>query len=189
MPVLVAYGVPPNKIKLFSSTGVNLHKTWQFEPRTFTGAVRESFERLLRIALLAFAGTEIPDLARADYRFVPDFQTLGRLLTRGRYARLVYYGHALSDGVTLLPLHRITAQQLAQVLAGSAVEHVDIFGCNSSAIGALLASLLPRLKVGTLRGKRFDDIEVNLATMQLTDFRILSQPVFHLGPAPQATSR
>jgi len=121
MPVLVAYGVPPNKIKLFSSTGVNLQKTWQFEPKTFAGAARSSFERLLRIALLAFAGTEIPDLARADYRFVPDIQTLGRSLLGGRYARLVYYGHALSDGVTLLPLHRITAQQLAQVLTGSTV--------------------------------------------------------------------
>ena len=58
MSVLVAYGIPPNKIKLFSHTGVNLHQTWQFEPKAFTGAVRENFERLLRTALLAFAGTE-----------------------------------------------------------------------------------------------------------------------------------
>jgi hypothetical protein len=69
------------------------------------------------------------------------------------------------------------------------VEHVDIFGCNSSAIGALLSSLVPRIKVGTLRGRRFDDIEVNMQTMQLTDFRILSQPVFHLGPVAQATPK
>jgi hypothetical protein len=123
MSVLVAYGVPPNKIKLFSRTGVNLHQTWQFEPKTFAGAARENFERLLRTALLAFAGTEVPDLARADYRFVPDVQTLGSLLARG------------------------------------------------------------------LRGRRFDDIEVKLQTMQLTDFRILSQPVFHLGPVAAATTK
>ena len=189
MSVLVAYGVPPNKIKLFSRTGVDLHQTWQFEPKTFTGAVRENFERLLRTALVDFAGTEVPDLARGDYRFVPDVQTLGSLLARGRYARLIYYGHALTDGITLLPLHRITAQQVAQVLAGSTVGHIDIFGCNSSAIGALLSSLIPRIKVGTLRGRRFDDIEVNMQTMQLMDFRILSQPVFHLGPVTQAAPK
>ena len=193
MSVLVAYGVPPNKIKLFSSTGVNLHQTWQFEPKTFTGPARENFERLLRSALMAFVALEVPyevpDLAKTDFRFVPDIQTLGSLLARGRYSRLIYYGHALTDGVTLLPLHRITAQQLAQALEGSSVQHLDLFGCNSSAIGALLSSLLPRIRVGTLRGKRFDDIVVNTQTMRLTDFQIVPQPVFHLGPSAQPTPK
>src|SRR5437870_5138609 len=75
------------------------------------------------------------------------------------------------------------APQLAQVLKGATVKHVDILGCNSSAIGALLASLAPGVQVGVLRGRRFDDFEVNMQTMQPTDFRILPQPVYHFGSA------
>lgn len=179
--VLVAYGIPPNKIKLFSSTGMDLHKTWQFDPKTFTGPIRAKFEELLRTALPILVKNEIPDIVHADYRFVSDAQTLQQVLAHGGYTHLVYYGHALADGVTLLPLHRITAPQLAQVLKGATVKHVDILGCNSSAIGALLASLAPGVQVGVLRGKRFDDFEVNMQTMQPTDFRILPQPVYHFG--------
>lgn len=69
-----------------------------------------------------------------------------------RYDRVIYYGHALADGITLAPLQRITAPQIAHALKGSGVEHVDILGCDSSSIGALLATLVPGLTVGTLRG-------------------------------------
>jgi len=182
MSVLVAYGVPPNKIKLFSVTGQDLHKTWHFDPHTFKGQVRANFERLLRTALQEFVGSEIPDLAIADFQFTPDLTTLSTALLQRRYTTLVYYGHALTDGVTLLPLHRITARQLASVIGHSGVRHVDILGCNNSAIGALLSTLAPDIVVGTLRGRRFDDIAVDMHTMRLTDFKIAPQAVFHLGP-------
>lgn len=73
-------------------------------------------------------------------------------LASHRHNRVIYYGHALSDGVTLAPLQRITTPQIAHALRGSGVEHVDILGCDSSSIGALLATLVPDLIVGTLRG-------------------------------------
>lgn len=180
--VLVAYGIPPNKIKLFSNAGVDLHKTWQFDPKTFTGTTRAKFEQFLRGALPTLVGNDVPDLVQADYRFVSDAPTLQQVIVHGAYTNLVYYGHALVDGVTLLPLHRITAQQLAQILKGATVKHVDILGCNSSAFGALLASLVSGVQVGVLRGKRFDDFEVNIQTLQLAGFRIVPQPVYHFGP-------
>lgn len=189
MSVLVAYGIPPNKIKLFSRTGKDLHQTWQFEPKTFTGIARDNFEQLLRAALVAFIGAEVPNVVGADFRFVPDIQTLSGLLIHGRYTHLIYYGHALADGVTLLPLHRISAPQLAQVLKSSRVEHVDLLGCNSSAIGALLSSLTPNIKVGALRSRRFDDIQVDMQTLRLTSFWILPQPVYHFGPISKPTAK
>jgi len=185
MALLVAYGVPPNKIKLFSALGQDLHKTWQFEPHTFKGQLRATFEQLLRAALQDFIGTELPDLAHADLRFIPDLATLSSALLQRRYTNLVYYGHALTDGLTLLPLHRITARQLAGVLGHSGVQHVDILGCSSSAIGALLSTLVPDIVVGTLRGRRFDDVAVDMHTMRLIGFKIESQTVFHLGPTAQ----
>jgi hypothetical protein len=76
-------------------------------------------------------------------------------------------------------LRRITAPQIAHALKGSGVEHVDILGCDSSAIGALLATLVPGLTVGTLRGKRFDDFTVDPSTMKIQDFTIVPMPIFH----------
>jgi len=96
-----------------------------------------------------------------------------------RCSRVVYYGHALPDGVTLAPLQKITAPQVAHALKGSGVDHVDILGCDSSAIGALLATLVPGLTVGTLRGKRFDDFRVDPSTMKIQDFTIVPMPIFH----------
>ena len=62
---------------------------------------------------------------------------------------------------------------------------MDILGCNSSAIGALLSTLVPDIVVGTLRGRRFDDVAVDMHTMRLIGFKIESQTVFHLGPTAQ----
>ncbi len=181
MATLVAYGVPPNKIKLFSATHRDLHKTWQLDPKEFKGETRANFERLFRRSLQESFGSEVPDLAQADYLFVPDLRTLSAALATRRYARLVYYGHALSDGVTLAPLHRIAAPQLAPVLKASGVQRFDILGCNSSAIGGLIATLVPGMTVGTLRGRIFDDVEIDMRTMNLLNFTIVPQKIFPLG--------
>jgi hypothetical protein len=70
------------------------------------------------------------------------------------------------------------------MIHGTGIEHLDILGCRSTAFAAQLASAMPKLTVGNLRGKRYDDIEVDLYTMQLTKFTILPQTVFHFGPTP-----
>jgi hypothetical protein len=76
-------------------------------------------------------------------------------------------------------LQRNTAPQIAHALKGSGVEHVDILGCDSSSIGALLATLVPGLTVGTLRGKRFDDFKVDPPTMKIQDFTIVPMQILH----------
>jgi hypothetical protein len=40
--VLVVYGVPPNRILLFTLHGKNLHKEWKFDAKTFGGAQRRA---------------------------------------------------------------------------------------------------------------------------------------------------
>jgi len=120
-------------------------------------------------------------VSQAKYLFTPDVQSLTMAVASGRHNRVIYYGHALADGVTLAPLKRITAPQIAHALKGSGVVHVDIWGCDSSAIGALLATLVPGLTVGTLRGKRFDDFKVDPSTMKIQDFTIVPMQIFHFG--------
>jgi hypothetical protein len=56
---------------------------------------------------------------------------------------------------------------------------VDILSCDSSAIGALISTLVPGLTVGTLRGKRFDDFKVDPSTMKIQDFTIVPMQIFH----------
>lgn len=179
MATLVAYGMPQKKIPLRSASGVPLHKTLHFDSKNFTGKVRDDFEKALRVALQRFIGSEVPDVAQAKYLFTPDIKTLSMALGTHLYDRVVYYGHALADGVTLAPQQRITAPQIAQALKGSAVGHLDILGCDSSAIGALISTLVPGLTVGTLRGKRFDDFKVDPSTMKIQDFMIVPMQIFH----------
>jgi len=186
VPVLVAYGVPPNHIELFSATGRDLHREWKFDPKTFSGRTRQNFEWKLRSALSRFLASEVPSIGHADYRFVPDIATLNRLLQTRRYDHVIYYGHAVDDGATLKPLHKITVLQLELALKGSGVTHIDILGCRSTAIAARLAMDLPLLTIGNLRGRRFDDVEVDLRTMRLKTLSIVPQPVFHFGPKPAA---
>lgn len=181
MATLVVYGVPPKRIKLFSAAHRDLHKTWQFVPNEFQGAIRDNFERLLRPAMLEFMRAEAPDIAQADYRFAPDIQTIRAALASRHYDRVVYYGHALSDGVTLAPLKRITGPELAIVLKGAGVKHFDILGCNSFSVGSLIKLQAPGITVGVIYGKREDDFEVDVRTMQLTGFSIAQQVVHHPG--------
>ncbi len=181
MATLVMYGVPPKRIKLFSAKHRDLHKVWQFVPSEFKGAIRHNFERLLRPAMQEFMRAEAPDIAQADYRFAPDIQTIRAVLASRHYDRVVYYGHALSDGVTLAPLTRITGPELATVLKAAGVKHFDILGCNSFAIGSLIKLQAPGMAVGVVYGKREDDFDVDLRTMQLIGFSISPQVVHHPG--------
>lgn len=183
MATLVVYGVPPKRIKLFSATHRDLHKTWQFIPAEFKGAIRDNFERLLRPAIQEFMRDEDPDIAQADYRFAPDVQTIRAALAARHYDRVVYYGHALSDGVTLAPLKRITGPEVATVLKSASVKHFDILGCNSFAVGSLIKLHAPEITVGVVYGKREDDFEVDVRTMKLIGFSIARQPVYHPGSA------
>ena len=123
-------------------------------------------------------------IAHAQYRFIASAADLRSALPGGRYTHVMYYGHAVDDGGTLKPLQKITVTELQHVLQGSGVDHLDILGCRSTAFAAQLASAMPKLKVGNLRGKRFDDIEVDLRSMQLTKFTIVPQVVFHFAPPP-----
>lgn len=122
MATLVAYGMPQKKIPLRSASGAPLHKTLHFDSKNFTGKVRDDFEKALRVALQRFIGSEVPEVAQAKFLFTPDIKTLSMALGTHLYDRVVYYGHALADGVTLAPLHRITAPQIAQALKGSGVK-------------------------------------------------------------------
>ena len=184
--VLVVYGVPPNRVHLFSATGKDLHTEWSFDPKTFNGKIRENFEQLLRTALTSFLITEVPEIAHARYRFISSAGDLRAAMHGGRYTHIVYYGHAVDDGATLKPLHKITVTELRHLLQGSGVDHIDILGCKSTTFASQLASAMPKLNVGNLRGKRFDDIEVDLRSMKLTNFTIVPQVVFHFAPTPAA---
>jgi hypothetical protein len=184
--VLVAYGLPPNRVHLFSATGRDLHTEWKFDPTTFNGRTRQMFEQLLRTALNSFLMSEVPEIAHAHYRFITSAGELRAALHGGRYTHIVYYGHAVDDGATLKPLHKITVTELRHLLQGSGVDHIDLLGCKSTTFASQLASVMPNLSVGNLRGKRFDDIEVDLRSMQLTNFTIVPQVVFHFSPAPAA---
>lgn len=179
MATLVAYGMPQKTIPLRSASGAPLHKTLHFDSKNFTGKVRDDFEKALSVALQRFIGSEVPDVSQAKYLFTPDIKTLSMAVASRRYNRVIYYGHALADGVTLAPLQRITAPQIAHALKGSGVTHVDILGCDSSSIGALLATLVPGLSLGTLRGKRFDDFKVDPSAMKIQDFTIVPMQIFH----------
>ena len=90
-----------------------------FDSKNFTGKVRDDFEKALSVALQRFIGSEVPDVSQAKYLFTPDIKTLSMAVASRRYNRVIYYGHALADGVTLAPLHRITAPQIAHALKGS----------------------------------------------------------------------
>jgi hypothetical protein len=182
--VLVAYGVPPNRVHLFSNLGRDLHTEWKFDAATFNGKTRQNFERLLRTALTSFLMNELPEITHADYRFIASASELGKALQSHRYTHVVYYGHAVDDGGTLKPLDKVSVRELQHVLQNSGVEQVDILGCRSMTFAAQLASALPKLAVGYLRGKRYDDIVVDMHTMQLTDFTVVPQTVFYFGPRP-----
>ena len=131
--------------------------------------------------------SEVPEIARAQYRFIASVGDLRMALHGGRYNHVVYYCHAVDNGGTLKPLQKITVTELQHALQGSGVDHLDILGCRSTTFASQLVSAMPKLKVGNLRGKRFDDIEVNLRTMQLKTFTIVPQVVFHFAPSPPAS--
>jgi len=109
MATLLAYGMPQKKIPLRSASGAPLPKTLPFDSKNFTGKVRDDFEGALRVALQRFIGSELPEVAQAKYLFTPDIRSLSMALGTQLYNRVVYYGHALADGVTLAPQQRITA--------------------------------------------------------------------------------
>jgi hypothetical protein len=44
-----------------------------------------------------------------------------------------------------------------------------------------LATLVPGVTIGTLRGKRFDDFKVDPSTMKIQDFTIVPMQIFHFG--------
>ena len=181
--VLVVYGVPPNHIPLFSAGGKSLHKDWKFDAKTFGGAQKKNFEAKLREALQAFMAGEVADLGRADYAYVTDATSLTQVLRRGAYTHLVYYGHAVDDGATLKPLKEITVKQMTDALSGTSVVHIDILGCSSASFAAKLVLSLPKLTAGSFLRKRLDDIEVNMATMQLKKLVIERQPLHHFRPS------
>jgi len=181
--VLVVYGVPPNHIQLFSAGGKRLHKDWKFDAKTFGGAQQKNFEAKLRDALQTFMAGEVADIGRADYAFVADAGSLAQVLRRGAYTHVVYYGHAVDDGATLKPLKEITVKQMADALSGANVVHIDILGCSSASFAAKLVLSVPKLTAGSFLTKRLDDIEVDMATMQLKKLVIERQPLHHFRPS------
>lgn len=178
---LVAFGLPPNRVKLFDIHGRDLHATWHFDPKTFNGTVRAYFEGQLRKALSAFLAGEVPDIAHAEYRYVTDASSLMTLVRSGRYSHVIYYGHADIKLNVLAPVaeRKITGAQLKQIFAGSAVKRFDILGCQAGVIAAQLASDVPGLDVGYLRGTRYDEVDVDMRTRELRGFSIVPQKVFH----------
>lgn len=69
MATLVAYGMPQKNIALRSATGAPLHKTLHFDSKSFTGKVRDNFEKELRVALQRFMASELSNVSQATYLF------------------------------------------------------------------------------------------------------------------------
>lgn len=175
--ILVAYGVPQQKIPLTDIAG-RPSGVLHFDPKSFKNAVRANFEAKLRLAITEFLRKEVPDIAHADYRFVPSATTLATVIKSGGYTHVVYYGHAVIQRKSLHPLKEITGVQLKHAFAGSTVKHFDIIGCQAGAIAAQLAVDVPGLDVGYLRGQRLDDFEVD-GSKQLRKITIVPETVFH----------
>jgi hypothetical protein len=60
---------------------------------------------------------------------------------------------------------------MTDALSGTTVVHIDILGCSSASFAAKLVLSVPKLTVGSFLTKRLDDIEVDMATMQLKKAR------------------
>jgi hypothetical protein len=175
--VLCIYGVPPT-MPLKDAAGRSTGQTF-----TLTHANKASFERALRYALAAFVGGDA-GMMGARFVFVRDISQISAAVRSGAYTQLVYYGHADQNTNALIPAPgvRITPGQLASALAGTKIAHVDILGCRSVSFAAELATLAPKLRSGYLTAKRFDNIEINLQTMQVVGISIDRQLLLHFGP-------
>ena len=175
--VLCIYGVPPT-MRLKTAGGQSTGQTF-----TLTSTNKGSFERALRTALDAFVGSDA-SIMGARFAFVRNISEISTAIRSGAYTQVVYYGHADQNANALITSHgvRITPAQLASALQGTSVAHVDILGCKSVSFAAELATLAPKLRVGYLTAKRFDNIEVNLHTQQVIDVSIDRQPLLHFGP-------
>lgn len=126
---------------------------------------------------------EVADIGRADFAFVTDARSLAQALRGGPYTHVVYYGHAVDDGATLKPLKEIDVKQITDALSGTNVVHIDILGCSSASFAAKLVLSVPKLTAGSFLTKRLDDIDVDMATMQLKRLIIERQPLHHFLPS------
>lgn len=176
--VLILYGVPA-AMPLKSAAGVPLGKTFELTTKN-----RESFEPALRQALVEFTKGDLP-VAGARMTFVRNAADLSAAIRAADYTHVAYYGHALEGDNALLPTagNRITVQQMAQALDGTKVTHLDILGCQSSSIAAELATKVKGVKVGYLRMKRFDNVEVNPRTLQVVTLTMDAQAILHFNGA------
>ena len=98
-------------------------------------------------------------------------------------SHVIYYGHALEGTNALLPAlgKSFTAWQIMNAIKGTAVQHLDLLGCNSVSLAAELATTLPKISFGHLRVARFDNIEVVLATQQVKSVTIDPSHLYHFG--------
>lgn len=174
--ILVVYGVPPSTV-LRDRSGKVLGSF------ALTASNRASFEVALREALGAFVKNDV-DIAGADYQFVRNVKDLQTAIASKPYSHVVYYGHAMTDQGVLLLSHgnKVSVDQLVSLLTGTKVKHFDILGCASVSIAARLAIAMPKLTVGNLRDKRWDNFDVELRTMKVQRMSIEPQAIHHFGP-------
>jgi hypothetical protein len=95
---------------------------------------------------------------------------------------VVYYGHALSGVNVLLPGvgSNIAPFHIAGLLKGSTIKHFDILGCSGASIAGELATLVSKsTRIGYLRNKRQDNIEVDPATLMVKNLTIDQQALLH----------
>jgi hypothetical protein len=69
---------------------------------------------------------------------------------------------------------------MASLLKGASIKHFDILGCSGASIAGELATLVPRgIRIGYLRNRRQDNIEVDPATLMVKKLTIDPQTLFH----------
>jgi hypothetical protein len=177
--VLVVYGMPP-KIALNDAPGPGGRPIGA----TFimTKSNRASFEKALRRALASFMRSDAVIMS-ARFVYVETAADVAAAIKTADYTQVIYYGHGQEGAAVLLPTRKTTiiALQLARAIKGTKVTHFDILGCQSMAIAAELSGMVPGLRVGNLRARRFDNINYNPRTQEVIDLAIEHQPIYHFG--------
>jgi hypothetical protein len=174
--LLVLYGIPPI-MDIVDRTGRRLGRMF-----ALTAANQASFEDALRRALTTLLRDHL-NVALTRLAFVQDANQFTINVKNTKAPHLIYYGQALSDANALLPSlgRAIPTWQIVHALRETSVSDFDILGCSGPRIAAELAVTLPKVRIGYLTSARDDNVEISPATSMVTNLKIDSQQLQHLG--------
>lgn len=150
--VLVLYGDPPNMT--FTDASGRIVSTGF----ALTSQNQSSFEKALMRALASYFGAQVR-MAKARFVRIRNATDFFSAVKEHDPAHLIYYGHALTESNTLLPMigRSITAWQISNALKAKSVRHFDILGCTTVSLAAELSIALPKIRIGHLRAPRMDN--------------------------------